>query len=355
MTCLQPNPLSIVGYLDGNYPHYLDHLAPLCSLMNWPLVITDPSIFSLALELYPDLEASYIDPLLAPFEITAKFETVLTTLPRGFFDQLFFMAEKLQQKRVKTVWLPHGNSDKGHLKGSLEELAYEECTLVYGQKMISLLEQKNALASIPHVIPIGNFRSIYAEKHKTFYEHSLTSKGIPNSFVLYAPTWKDAESSSSFHYAFKELIKHLKDAPLVVKLHPHLEEEISVICQKLKSPPSVIWVEDFPPIYPLLARATHLIGDFSSVGYDFLTFNRPMFFFNPLNRSQEDLGRTLHHYGETLSLDTLEELPLKLSQPYYQEELSSLRRTLYEHTFGPLTDWDHYAHQLLEKLKLFTG
>ncbi|KAN0027357.1 hypothetical protein ACTFIV_006939 [Dictyostelium citrinum] len=257
---------SIAGYLDGLALHHLDHLAPLCSLMQWPLILTDPTLFALAQRLYPNLKAYYLDPEAAPFEITAEFDCVLTTLPRPLFDQIFFIAEHTLNQRVKTIWLPHGHSDKGKLKPCMKGLGEEEFILVYGKKMLTTIQQEKACRRISHVVPIGNFRYHYMMKHQEFYQDILKTQGVAHRFILYAPTWKDAESSSSFDIYATSLMHHLQHHCLVIKLHPHLEEEIKVIQTKLQSPASVTWIEDFPPIYPLLQRATHLIGDFSSVG-----------------------------------------------------------------------------------------
>ncbi|MGR3973840.1 MAG: CDP-glycerol glycerophosphotransferase family protein [Candidatus Rhabdochlamydia sp.] len=344
---------SVAGYLDGLALHHLDHLAPLCSLMQWPLILTDPAVFSLAEKLYPDLKAYYLDPETAPFEITAEFDCVLTTLPRPLFDEIFLIAEQTLNKRVKTIWLPHGHSDKGKLKPCLKGLCQEEFILVYGKKMLAALGQEKACRLIPHVVPIGNFRYHYMIKHQEFYQDVLKYQGIADRFILYAPTWKDAESSSSFDTYATSLMHHLRHHPLVIKLHPHLEEEIRVIQTKLQSPASVTWIEDFPPIYPLLQRATHLIGDFSSVGYDCLTFNIPMFFFNPGHRAKTDPGRWLHRYGETVKLDDIKTVALKVRDPLCQHSLIPSRQSLYELTFGPFIPWESYQTLLHEKVSSY--
>ncbi|MGH2611843.1 MAG: hypothetical protein ACRDFB_02200, partial [Rhabdochlamydiaceae bacterium] len=147
------------GYLQGNLEHYLDHLAPFCSLMGWPLIVTDEAIYQLAIAYYPNLTLHLWNPLEAPFEVTKQFDTIVTTLPRIAFDEIFFIAEVAMGKRLKTVWLPHGSSDKGHLLPWMEALSYEETAFVYGPKMIDFLVQKNV--KIPHLIPVGNFRYVY--------------------------------------------------------------------------------------------------------------------------------------------------------------------------------------------------
>lgn len=62
-------------------------------------------------------------------------------------------------------------------------------------------------------------------------------------------------------------------ASTMICLPPNLQfpEEIA----RLKSE-GIQFIEDFPPIYPLLAQMDLYIGDMSSIGYDFLSFKRPM-------------------------------------------------------------------------------
>ncbi len=47
---------------------------------------------------------------------------------------------------------------------------------------------------------------------------------------------------------------------------------------------NVVLIEDFPLVYPLLAATDIYLGDVSSIGYDFLMFNRPMFLSNKLQQ-----------------------------------------------------------------------
>lgn len=321
----------VAGYLQGNLEHHLDHLAPLCSLMGWPLIVTDEELYKLAEAYYPDLTIHLWSPLEAPFKVTEKFNTVITTLPRISFDEIFFIAEASLRKRLQTIWLPHGNSDKGQILPWMEALRGEEAAFVYGPKMVDFLKEKEVYIS--RLIPIGNFRYLYFKKHQTFYENLLDKMGLSKTFVLYAPTWRDAEDSSSFEEHVDALIEQLKHVPLVIKPHPNELEESSVVQRVLRN--KVQWVTHFPPIYPLLSRTTHLVGDFSSIGYDFLQFNRPLIFLN----SPKSGGKFLHAYGTTgspkeLCLDRLIHPSKKI------EELKN-------YTFGKESTW----HLLIEGVK----
>lgn len=340
-----------VGYLQGNLEHHLDHLAPFCSLMGWPLVVTEEKIFEWAHLYYPRLQVFLWSSLEATFEVTRHFDLVVTTLPRVAFDELFFIAEASLGKRLRTMWLPHGNSDKGHLVPWMEALQSEETVLVYGPRMIDFLAQKKVLHTIKNIIPIGNFRFAYFQKHREFYNKLLDSMHLTTPFVLYAPTWSDAELSSSFEGAIDHVIHELSSFPLVVKPHPNAADKPLVIQKKLSYDSKVTWLDHFPPVYPLLERTSHLIGDFSSIGYDFLTFNRPMFFFNPTQRPEKDEGRFLQRYGTTLTQSNLSSLSLYIKKQHYQKELHPMREQLYHHTFGAGTSWELISSQLLEKVK----
>ncbi len=106
--------------------------------------------------------------------------------------------------------------------------------------------------------------------------------------LLYAPTWQDGGGKSSFPRICPLLKTAPKEFTLLLKLHPHLylqfPEEIAEM--KAQIPEHVHVIEDFPPIYPLLARVNLYIGDLSSIGYDFLSFKRPMLFLEPSELTQ---------------------------------------------------------------------
>ncbi len=342
----------VAGYLQGNLEHHLDHLAPFCSLMGWPLIVTEEEIFQLCRLYYPDLCVEQWNVIEAPFEVTKQFDVIVTTLPRAAFDDIFFIAEATLRKRLKTIWLPHGNSDKGHLLPWMEALSSEEMVLVYGPKMIDFLALKQALSSIQTVVSVGNFRWVYFQKHRQFYETLLADMGLKGPFILYAPTWKDAENSSSFEMAVDAVIEELGDAHrLVIKPHPNQSELATTEQRKLcySSKPRLTWLDRFPPIYPLLEQTSHLLGDFSSIGYDFLRFNRPMFFFNKADRPLHDPGRFLHRYGTMVS--DVSALQLLLALPRCQEELTADRQRLYTYTFGEEIPWELTSKRLLEHLK----
>jgi hypothetical protein len=213
------------GLLYGHDKHFLDHIAPLCSLLEIPLIVSEEEIAHLARSYYPHLQVTLCNYSEMASYLLDEYETLFTCMPRPLFDELFFIPQQLARKRLRTIWLPHGNSDKGQLIPLMEGLKHEETLLVYGQKMVEFLKQKGALQKHHFT---GNYRLFFYEQQRSFYK-ALVTKQIEEKFpkkqttLLFAPTWKDQEDSCSFFDAFPHLASHLpKEMNLIVKLHPNL-------------------------------------------------------------------------------------------------------------------------------------
>jgi hypothetical protein len=329
--------------LYGPAYHHLDHLAPLSDVMGIPLIVTEEGILEAAQTYYPRLQAQFFDYLHAAATIVEQFEVIFCCMPRPLFDEIFFFSERLRRKKVHTLWCPHGNSDKGHAAASMEALQQEEVALVYGQKMIDFMKKKQVFHSLKAHVRTGNFRYAYYQKHHAFYEALTASIPRGKPTILYAPTWKDYEHSTSFFDALPLLIERLPPAAhLIVKLHPNLraQEELRTdrLLWKYEDRQNVTFLPDFPPVYPLLALADLYIGDFSSVGYDFLTFNRPMFFLNQPERDpQKDEGLYLYRCGVEIRPERYADIYtlIDLHLPLDALTFSKARAEVYAYTFGP--------------------
>jgi CDP-glycerol glycerophosphotransferase (TagB/SpsB family) len=340
-------PHRAAGFIYGPLEHHLDHLAPFCSLMQIPLVLTDEELLQKARLYYPDLKLLQWDCLEAPFEIVRSFDTIFYSTPRCMFDEVFFIAETTLRKKIRTIWLPHGNSDKGHASALMEGLKDEENLLVYGPKMVDFLKAKNV--SRPSIL-LGNFRLEYYRRHQQFYDSLVEKLALPSKkTILYAPTWQDGENSTSFFQVADPLIQQLpSDALLLVKLHPNLEKDIRVIQFMLQNEthPNIRFLSGFTPVYPILEKADLYLGDMSSIGYDFLTFNRPMFFFNPTERDPSDQGRYLHQCGETLQPDQIFN-----TLSHDQSHLTPVRLETYAYTFGEKRNWNLIQQEILQQIR----
>lgn len=301
--------------------HYLDHLAPLAHLLNIPLVVSDQKIASLAKIYYPMVELIHCQD---QDSIIQAYDTLIVCTPRDLFDLAFFLPQQLLKKRVATIWCPHGNSDKGQFSTFMEGLKREEFAFLYGQKMADLFEQKNILSQLKARALIGNYRYAFYQRYKAFYD-AFVPKG---PFILYAPTWQDVEKSTSYFDALTHIMPLSESIPLVIKPHPNLPLENI-------DRPNTLFLTDFPPIYPLLNGLTFYIGDMSSIGYDCLAFDKPMFFLNQNNRK----GLYLFGCGVEVQKSQYAEIR-SIIQNHRPETFAKERKKVYAYTFGPELSWE---------------
>lgn len=304
------------GLILGPDFHYLDHLAPLCAKLKVPLIVTDVEVQKLALTFYPDLEVIYFHSFEAPERVVVNYETIYTCMPRPLFEQEFFLAQKLHQKKVKTIWCPHGNSDKGRHSPLMEGLKDEEHILSYGPRIEAFIKEKGI--DVP-MTRVGNFRLEYFKTHESFYEGLVPSK--KGRVILYAPTWQDSEKNSSFVSLWPYLLRVPSHLTLWVRLHPHLyiqcPDEIEAF--KSQATDNVVFIENFPPVYPILAKSDLYIGDMSSVGYDFLYFRKPLIVLNSSTLAGASTYLPKEEYGSLFALcETLWQAP-PLEHSLYEE------------------------------------
>jgi len=340
------------GLIYADNPNYIDHLAPLCYFLQIPLITNTEEIFNLTKKYYPKVDVKFIENKEINYYVIKNFDNILACTPKNMFDTEFRFHQDFLNKEIDIFWCPHGNSDKGKTILFFEGLKNEKHVLVYGKKMIDILKEKNVFHTIKNCYEIGNYRLAYYKKFKSFYK-KIIKKQIENKFLskkptlLYAPTWEDKENSSSFFKYIDVLLTKLpKDYNLIVKIHHNLivQNETKVEILKLKqSKKNILFLEGFPLIYPLLDFIDIYIGDFSSIGYDFLTFDKAMYLFKPENKKLfSDLFNIAtvidnKNFFETIENDHLQK-PFLLN-----ENLKAKRKNLYEYTFEKNID--------LERLK----
>lgn len=351
------------GLIYGPDAHHLDHLAVICSFMEIPLIATDEEIASNAKIFYPHLDILLWDYVEVGQKLVSHFDIIFYSIPRILFDEAFFFQQMMHQKKINTIWCPHGNSDKGNTIYFMEELKNEEIIIAYGKRMVEFLKRKNVYQNLKKCVLAGNLRYLYYLQNKDFYDRLVGSdiaRKLPLSekTVLYAPTWQDFEKSSSFSEATDHLIKNLPgNWNLIVKLHPNLLQQEPIKIQKFidqyEDQGRVLFLKNFPPVYPILNISDIYIGDMSSIGYDFLTFNRPMFFLNQnLRDKMTDDGLYLFRCGIEVRPEQYRDI-YKIINIHLETdalEFSDVRKAVYSDTFSRNENW---KEEILNGYSLF--
>lgn len=349
----------------GDLGHHLDHLVPICDLLNIPLIVTEEHLLESAQKYYPFIESHYFGYHQSAEQLIETFDVIFFSQPRILFDELFFFAQHLLQKKVHTIWVPHGNSDKGHHSHFMEALKNEEMALVYGKKMIDFLIEKGAFHQLKAAIQIDNLRFSHYLEHKAHYlsllKTEITNKLPPSPrTILYAPTWQDVEKNTSFFEATSHLIENLPDSyNLIIKLHPNLstQEEIklNLLIEKTEDKPNLLYVKQFYMIYPLLDYVDLYLGDMSSIGYDFLTFNKPLFFLNQQNRPLNDPSCYLMRCGTPIIPEDYPSIYsiIDTALPQDTEKFATVRKEVYAYTFGKAKNKEKLKEEILNSFNLF--
>lgn len=334
--------MKYAGLIVDDSFHYLDHLAPLCALLNWPLIVCEDSIAEQCQTFYPQVtllrqKFSRLD--LPPCIVSCDNRRMLS-----------FLLGPFNPWNGRLIWLPHGLSDKGWKGPFFEALGKEDLLLVYGQHMRNVLAQKKinlAQASI------GNFRQKFYHFHHSFYERLLHERFGASRFILYAPTWEDSEENGTFWEAFPRLLDAIPPhLYLFIKVHPNTEKQFGPKLERCRGiaerVTNISFLDNFPTIYPLLSRTDVYIGDMSSIGYDFLCFQKPLIFLrrhktNLLN----DQSSFLMQYGKQILID---EIPKMFQEPLVNfKESTSLLQNCFDEV-----SWEQAAEEILRHAELWT-
>ncbi len=332
---------------------HLDHLAFLCALLKMPLIISDAHIYEIAQEFYPQASLAYHDYQELSADFLVNFDTIFEcgkfwTLELGPIFELFY------QKKMRFICCPHGNSDKGSAQ-SLHHIPLGfDVMLTYGNHMHRLLTQTSTLNDPHALICMGDLRYQFYLKHRAHFDRLASIKifqrfSTKKPYILYAPTWNSEDSPSSFLHATESIIKQLSsEYHLIIKLHPLLEEHQPGLTwhfiAKYEDHPDILLLREFPAIFPILEKIDIYLGDFSSIGYDFLRYNRPMFFFAP--RSKATL---LHQCGFSFKEDSIHQLKEQIKDP--QIELREQRQKLHAFAFDSVITEGKFTKVLFKELK----
>lgn len=314
-----------LAVLSGPFFHHLDHLAPLAYSLGIPLLIDTPEVYEMGKHYYP-----FVDIQHAPFDlfsIGASMDCLIVSTKHAQEELAPLFA--LQGKKMRFCFCPHGQSEKGLKDERMLSMQKQDLVLFYGKRQKEIVKPSEYRAC--HII--GNFRLAYYQAHKEFYDALLEKELFSNlpkgKTILYAPTWNDPENGSSFFAHIDDLLSLLPEGfNLVVKLHPFLEKEapakVYQIIEKAKMHKRVKILLTFPLIYPLLNRIDLYLGDFSSISFDFLFFDRPMFFLKNTSPFALSSGQPLANVKQFYT---------SLSQDQSSHSLD--RKRLYEEAFAP--------------------
>lgn len=355
------NKYACAGLIYGPHAHHLDHIAVLCILLDIPLIVTEPEIEEQANHYYPQLVTFCMESLSLAEQVTRTYDVIFSSLPKDLFDQIFFVSENMQKKKLLSIWVPHGNSDKGHASYFMEGLIKEKIALVYGQKMIDFFIEKKVYDQLYAAILLGNYRWEFYQEHKAFYA-PLAQKEIFSKLpkgkktVLYAPTWQDAENSSSLRDAWPILLEKLpEDWNLILKLHPNTLQrphEVEKIQHLAEGKKNALVVQSFPPIYPMLDEIDIYLGDMSSIGYDFLTFKKPMFFLNPNKRDMtKDKGLYLFRCGVSIQPEEYETTFNLMQEDCSQ--FQKIQEEVYGYVFGEKRNKEELKQKIVSTYERF--
>ncbi len=272
--------------MPGQRLTFVDHLIPLCELMEIPVLVTHPIVKEQIELYYPPVEV-----ILAESE-ECVLDEALERYDLFFYvhfsrtgNQTFLFNEYFCSKKVRSVMSLHGNPDKFHDIYWIENLAAEDVLLAYGPQLVELIKSKG-IDKKP--IICGNYRLEYYKKHEAFFDRTLPFQKEKTT-ILYAPTWASPNQSLAYRKYYTGFLDSHRDVfenipddfQLVCKLHSFLYAHLSDQIYQIKEEyPHILFLDDYPVIYPLLKQIDVYLGDYSSLGYDFLYFDRPLFFLN---------------------------------------------------------------------------
>ncbi len=343
--------------------HHIDHLAPLCAALEAPLLTPSEKEAELAENFYPDLSVKRIPPekFHIPFLVDSNYDVWIHSFP--WPKELIEEHPLAKKKTIRRLFTPHGYSDKQDLEDTWSDYRHNDLTLVYGQRIKSILLRKK----VPIVsVEMGNLRHSYYRKHRSFFDEKVEKyvlRNLPREkpTLLYAPSWKIGQASSSLYKAEKFVFQTLpRYFSVIVKLHPWQEKDnvaaLYQILARYENTESVKIVEDFSCIYALLAKADLFLGDVSSTSYDCLPFKVPMFFLNTTELPEKHPALFLQRYGSKISLKNPEKEAKKMLDSLEKEDpMHTYKEILYRHVFGTYLPFEERRLRLIKQLSHLCG
>lgn len=344
--------------------HYIDHLAVIAIIMEIPLLFLEASDLAIGLRYYPGLHAfKHNYEGFSPEFLIANYDVSFMTdlWDRRTMREKFAPLENKYGKVWRNVHCPHGFSDKGFY---LEKSAMEDIVLLYGNNMIHQLQERGVWDRVNKFVISGNYRYTYYKRNAKFYDDIMETEILSQfdkkrPIILYAPTWLDLEESTTFFDAYSFILDDLPpDFNIIVKLHPRLELDDTAnyyrIIGRYEGRKNIVFLKDFPLIFPLLAYTDIYIGDMSSIGYDFLIFDKPLFLLNKQNRNaQTDRGLYLFRCGTEIRPKQYPDLYgiIEKNWPLDHERFSAIRREVWDYTFGAERPFEDIRSDIIHACK----
>jgi len=346
--------------------YYLDHIAPLSHILQAPLLLSSEEHYETCVEYYPDIllqKMDYAD--FTPQFLLENFDAVIVAevWNRSTTAKKFQGLEDSYNKKMRVIHCPHGFSDKTYV---LKDSAYEDILYVFGQNFFDLLQEEGVLDHMAYFVMTGNFRYRYYKKYQEHFDALIQKKvfqGIEKreKVFLYAPTWPDAEDASSFFSFHEKLFSSVpKEYTLLVKPHPRIAVEFLAELLEIQGlaeqKENIYFIEEPLLIYPLLNQVDVYIGDMSSIGYDFLAFDRPLFFLNKLGLPHGNRRAYLFQAGVVIGAEEMgsfwDRVKAELGCEEKEKRLSAIRKELYKYTFAPDVGFDDILEGTLDALNL---
>lgn len=331
--------MRVLAYHTGPITH-LDHLGVLAAEMGIPLVTSDPLVLTMAKNYYPGLSIILIDENASLSFLNDHCDALICS---GKFLALELRKEfeLLFGKKIRIIFSPHGNSDKG--RSLKPPHPPQDIALLYGKQMYDLWNRTGVLKTTTSIVFTGNYRLPYYERNKLFYKELLDpifNKLSPEKkTIFYAPTWPDKENPSPFFHIIEKLILSLKKSfNLIIKLHPFLKEhnpvETYLFLKTFEQEEGILILDEMPLVYPFLERSAIYLGDYSSIGYDALYFDLSLYFLNNNPSSLE--GCSLIPMGTTIDTSTIETLAECIHEKEKnRKSASAARKKLIDYCFEP--------------------
>lgn len=339
------------------HPHHLEHLIPLCILLNAHLVVASERLERIAAAVYPPVPtvrcafASETGRVLLEPQcrsILSEFDVILYShlLLREDLARIF---GSLRDEPPRVVYCPHGLSEKPQRWSALA--AFQDIALLHGTFSLDQLHNWGVAHHLgTHLLTghvVRRFYASIAPKLSNAFEAEIA---FPRQLskrprrILYTPTWNDRTGSSSFATIISMLLAGLSNGDqLLIKPHPLLAgEAIERLRKETEHANNIIVVDPDPRTIPYLSWADVLITDMSALAYDFLFLDKPMLFLNVAAGQRGDCAETrLFECGPVLEPDQFGDLYRQLNCALEENERwREAKATLYSDAFCKTTDED---------------